>query len=1703
MARTRGGETSLAAYVVAADGPVPDALAVRAFLRELLPEPMVPAWIVPLPELPLTVNGKLDRRALPEPEAGVRETARTVPASELERTIAAIWCEVLGLDRVGVGESFFDLGGHSLRLVQVQARLRQALGRELSVVELFQYPTVAALARFLDDGRREEGRPAPLARTAPASLVAEGRSRDIAVIGMAGRFPGARDVQELWDNLRQGVDSLTFFSDEELLAAGIPPERLASPDYVKAGRVLEGIDLFDAGFFGFSPREAELLDPQQRLFLECAWQALESAGHSPRGCRGRVGVYAGARMSSYAFNIFSRPDILESLGDIAVQAAVDKDYLATRVSYELDLKGPSLTVQTACSTSLVAVHLASQSLGSGECDMALAGGVAVQTQQRTGYMYQPGSILSRDGRCRTFDAQASGTLSGDGVGVVVLKRLQDALRDGDTIHAVIKGSAINNDGALKVGYTAPSVEGQAQVIAAAQEAAGVSADSITYVEAHGTATPLGDPIEIAALTQAFRKGTDRTGFCAVGSVKTNLGHLDAAAGVTGLIKTALALRHRQIPPSLHFAAPNPKIDFAASPFYVNTKLAEWRSEEGPRRAGVSSFGMGGTNAHAVLEEAPAVEPSGPSRAWQLLQLSARTPEALEEATANLARFLAHNPGVSLPDVAHTLQVGRVAFEHRRMLVCRNVEEAVAGLEGGLPGRLLSRHTEPAHRPVAFLFPGQGAQHVDMLRGLYETEPVFRRELDACAERLLPRLGRDLRDLLHPAAERREEARCDLRRTRFAQPALFAVELALARLWISWGIRPWALIGHSVGEYVAACLAGVLSLDDALLLVAARGELMQGLPAGAMLSVDLAESELLPLLGPDLALAAVNGPSLCVASGPEETIDVLEARLAERDVPCRRLHTSHAFHSGMMDPVLAPFEETLRQVALKPPAIPYLSNLTGTWITAAEATDPAYWVRHLRETVRFGEGIAHLLAERSAVLLEVGPGRTLGSLARRQAEPGTGRTVVASARHPQDGEHDAAVLLEAVGRLWLAGLEIDWSAFRAGERRLRLPLPTYPFQRRRFWIDPARPGSAPSTASRSAAEWFYEPSWKAAASAVADAFVRSHNESHQVPWLRASLEEWLSGEEGAGVLRRLLTLDPAARVIVPAVRPEDRTALAVEAGSDSPVRREEALLPGHARPDLATPYQAPEGEVEKQLAGIWQELLGVERIGACDDFFELGGHSLLAIRLLSRIRQTLSAEVSLDAIFEAATIRELATLVAAAGSDDRKLRMPAILAVPRDGALPLSFSQQRLWFLDQLDPESWAYNIPLAVGVRGALDAAAMEKALREIVRRHEALRTTFWTVEGEPVQRIAPELSLRLPVVDLSGLPAPARNTESRVLVRREARQPFDLAAGPLLRSTLVELGREERLAFLTMHHIVGDAWSIGLLVRELGILYEAFSQGRPSPLPEARGPVRRLRLLATAVALRRGARGGAGLLEGAPGRLGSGAGPALRPAAAGGPDLRGGQPPVLSAGGAGRPHPRLLPGARGDALHDPAGGLPGAPLPHLRADRHLGRDSCRGPQSSADRGPDRVLRQYPGAADRPRRRSHPAGAAGPGAERGPGGLLPSGAAVRAAGRGAAAGAQPQSITPVPGDARPAERAGRDAPGPEHHPGIAAAGDGDGPVRPHDRGGRDARRRLRVPGAQHRPVRRHHGAAHGAALRGSRCGAWSKARNAGSRSCRC
>lgn len=915
---------------------------------------------------------------------------------------------------------------------------------------------------------------------------------EIAVIGMAGRFPGARDLSRFWQNLCDGLESISFFDEEDLAPSLLDRTSPEAPDYVKAAPILDDVESFAASFFGYTPKEAEIMDPQQRLLLECAWEALEVAGYNPLQYEDAMGVFVGARTNTYLFNLFSNPEALGSSGAFEVGLGNDLAFLSSRIAYKLNLKGPAYSVHTACSTGLVAIHLACQSLLIDECQIALAGSVAIDTPQNKGYVYQEGGILARDAHCRAFDTAASGTVFGSGLGIVVLKRLEDAWRDGDTIQAIIKGTATNNDGAAKASFTAPSVNGQMEVILEALAVAGIDPETISYLEAHGTGTPLGDPIEVRALTKAFRQYTAQKGFCALGSVKTNFGHLDTAAGIASFIKTVLALQYKKLPPTLHFQEPNPNLDLANTPFYINNTLSDWTTGGRVRRAGVSSFGIGGTNAHVILEEAPPrdrTDATDPSRSWQALMLSAKTESALEHATHNLAQYLKNEPAANLADVAYTLQVGRQSFKHRRFVLAQDKTQAIQALTAPGSPFVFTDTLRAAPNYIVFMFSGQGAQHVNMAAGLYAEEPLFRQIVDYCAEYLQPLLEVDLRFLLYPTQHPAQlhtdatQAQEKLHQTWLAQPILFVIQYALAQLWLSWEVQPQAMIGHSIGEYVAACLSGVFSVEDALTLIATRGRLMQQVPSGSMTAVSLSERQLKPRLDPSLSLAAINSPDQCIVSGQHEAVSALEQQLRDEKVMVRRLHTSHAFHSAMMEPILDEFEQAVSQVNLAKPDIPFISNVTGSWATAAAVTQASYWRQHLRQTVRLAAGFGELLQQEKAIFLDLGPGRTLSRLVRGHPKFSAEHISLAALRHAKDQLPDMAFLLQAVGKSWLAGLEVNWSQFYAREKRHRIPLPTYPFERQKFWIAPATAsterGSAPRQTRKNSdiTEWFYLPSWK--------------------------------------------------------------------------------------------------------------------------------------------------------------------------------------------------------------------------------------------------------------------------------------------------------------------------------------------------------------------------------------------------------------------------------------------------------------------------------------------------------------------------------------------------------------------------------------------------------------------------------------------------
>ncbi|HWI20961.1 MAG TPA: beta-ketoacyl synthase N-terminal-like domain-containing protein, partial [Vicinamibacterales bacterium] len=1033
-----------------------------------------------LKEIPVTADGAIDRERLPVVNrSGAGSDAYVAPGTPTEQAIAAIWQDVLEVGQVSLHGNFFQLGGHSLLLVQMHERLREEFDSPITLVELFKYPTVSSLAQFIDGGHdaastaAAQGREQANRRRARRSHV-EAADTDVAVIGMSLRFPGADDVDTFWKNLAAGVESITFFSDDEIKRSGIDARTADDPNYVKASSVLKDIAGFDPDFFGISQREAVLMDPQQRLFLECAWESLEDAGYDPLTYGGMIGIYAGASMNTYLLNqvmpnrdtLDSRDDLgvttLDSLGGFQLMIGSDKDYLPTQAAYRLNLRGPAVNVQTACSTTLVTIHLAVRSLLDGECDICLAGGASIKVPQQAGHLFQDGMIVSPDGHCRAFDAKAQGTIFGSGIGIVALKRAKDAIADGDHIYAIVKGTAINNDGATKVGYMSPSGDGQASVAAEALAVANVSPDAISYIEAHGTGTELGDPIEIAGLNQAFRSDAMRPHSVAIGSVKTNIGHMQIVSGAAGFIKTALALYHAKIPASLHFERPNPSIDFDSTPFYVNTTLTDWNVPEGATRlAGVNSLGIGGSNAHVILEEAPAVAEviNQRERTAQVLALSGKTEQALWDQVDRYIAFLGEQRDANVADVCFTANAGRHHFDYRIAVTGRSIAE--------LRDALIERqrqHREgsaavtpvPGAKPkVVFLFTGQGAQYAGMCRELYETQPAFRRVLERCQEILSSELEVPLLEVLY------DEQHAELiNQTAYTQPALFAVEYALAELWRSWGVRPDACLGHSVGEYVAACLAGVFSLEDGLKIVAARGRLMQQLPAnGAMVMVHADVRTIEPMIAAHhakLSVAAINSPSNTVLSGTRDALQAVVQALDAEQIKWQMLPNSHAFHSQLVEPMLDEFERLASAIAFSAPTLTVVSNRDGLPAGEAIAT-AAYWRQHAREAVHFMAGVTHLERQGPAVFIEIGPHPALLTLAR-ETWSGSGAKWLHSCRRNRS---DWDGLLASVAELHVLGGGIDWAGFDQDYRRRRLRLPTYPFQRRQCWM------SAPATRTKAA------------------------------------------------------------------------------------------------------------------------------------------------------------------------------------------------------------------------------------------------------------------------------------------------------------------------------------------------------------------------------------------------------------------------------------------------------------------------------------------------------------------------------------------------------------------------------------------------------------------------------------------------------------
>jgi amino acid adenylation domain-containing protein len=1040
-----GGEPSLVAYLQSAEENQ-DTNSIRHQLEELLPEFMVPTFFMWVDHFPITTNGKIDKSNLPLPEYVRPDSAPILrkPTTKIEKEIAKVWSELLQIPVIGIDDNFFEMGGTSLLAQRVSTKLRQQFNLEIPVTKIYQYPTVSGLFNYLETDSREID---PLNFSKPKQ---DRQSGDVAIIGMAGRFPGADSINELWEVLKEGKETISFFKPEEL-DPSIPESLRNDPLYVGARGILPSANTFDADFFGINPKLAEVMDPQQRLFLEISWEALEQTGHLPNHYNGSIGVYAGAGTNTYyKKNILPNNEILDQVGYLQAETVNEKDYIATRTAYHLNLKGPAVSIHSGCSTSLLAIAEAVDAIRNGHCDIALAGGSSVTAPIFSGHLYQEGSMLSSDGHCRSFDAYGKGTVFSDGAGVVLLKSLDSAIKDGDKIYGLIKGIGITNDGGNKGSFTAPSTEGQAVAIMKAIQDAQISADTISYVETHGTATPLGDPIEIEGLKMAFGK-QPKNGYCAIGSIKSNMGHLTAAAGVAGLIKTILAMNNKLIPPSLGFEKPNPAIDFENSPFFVNSKLRNW-NVDGLLRAGVSSFGVGGTNVHLVVEEYPIEQKfSSSSRPQQLLMWSAKSENSLKGYATKLGNYLTASAEVNIADVAFSLNKTRDSFSYRSFLLAKNNIEASKELLSDENTNIKKAVLKVAPSELVFLFPGQGAQFSQMGLNLYKNETVYKEAVDKCAEFLLEELKLDIREILYPEIVTPEtEAR--LKNTRYTQPALFITEYALSQLWLSWGIKPTAFCGHSIGEFVAAHLAGIFSLQEALHLIAVRGRLVSELPRGSMLSVRLSEEKLIELLPETLSIAAINSNVLCVVAGEDEKIKEFSKSLDALEVANKLLLTSHAFHSNMMEPILGTFEAEVNKIQLNKPNLPIVSTVTGTWLKDDEAINQKYWTNHLRNTVRFANAADTLLKLDDIIFLEVGPGQTLTTLTKQQ---GAGKIIPAfsSLPLPKNQEDEYNAILNILGELWLRGINPDWNSFFGQQKRQKVDLPSYVFDRKYCWIDP--------------------------------------------------------------------------------------------------------------------------------------------------------------------------------------------------------------------------------------------------------------------------------------------------------------------------------------------------------------------------------------------------------------------------------------------------------------------------------------------------------------------------------------------------------------------------------------------------------------------------------------------------------------------------
>ncbi len=1169
---------------------------------------------------------------------------------------------------------------------------------------------------------------------------------EVVVVGMAGRFPGAANVDQLWDNLRNGVESIRPFTVEELSAAGVESSAWTADGYVTAGAPLDDADCFDAAFFGYTKRDAEIMDPQHRIFLETAWAALEDAGYDPMSVPGMVGVFGGVGPNTYRQKVLeTRPDILRLAGRYPLLIGGEREYAITRVAFKFGLRGPAIGINTACSTSGVALHLAVQSVLSGECDMAIAGGGRIQVPLTAGYLYEEDGILSPDGHCRTFDAEAKGTVIGNGVALVVIKRMSDALRDGNTIRAVIKGTAVNNDGNDKIGYTAPSVSGQMAVIREALNVAEVDPSSIGYVEAHGTGTFIGDPIEMEALSRIFQGERDEP--CLIGSIKTNIGHLDAGAGTAGVIKAVLAMEHGEIPPSLNYERANPQIDFETGPFRVAHRLTPWPANGALRRAGVSTFGLGGTNAHIVLEQAPPLPASREVDRPQLLVLSAKTSDAADRAAAGLAKHLPNKTDLDLGDVSYTLIAGRSHFPQRRAVVVSPGETTPETFP--VRGIALDRR-------AVWMFPGSGAQYVAMGKKLYDREEIIRKWVDRITDLAGKRLQVDLLTEMFEAPI--------LERTSRALPALFAVEYGLAKLLQDFGLQPDVMIGHSLGEYTAACLAGVFSVEDATALVTLRGELFDSLPPGAMLSVPLAADQLESRLGEDLSIAVINRPDLCVVAGEAPAVERLASELAEEGVEARRLPIVMASHSHQVEPILGRLGDFLASIDMSPPTIPFVSNLTGSLVDQ-EVTTPEYWVKHLRNTVLFYDGLAAALAGGPKLTVEVGPGQTLTSMARQHPARSEDQVVVATLPHREDPTADDVFFLGAIGKLWTAGADVDLGRLHRGETRRRVPLPTYPFERTRYWLEPGRPAGDPILRVPSPV-----PTLVDNGSEMGPTIDRRSRIRDRLVDLVCDLSGLTTAE-----------LDPQATFL--------------ELGFDSLFMTQTSAAIG------------AEYGVRISFRQLIEEAPSIEALAAhLDDVLdpEVAAPPATKPVTLPTPQTTTLEDLAAQLAELQRQVAALAAALPATAIPDQEPEPVSSRSQPR-----LSYGQERLWRLQRLQPNQGGYVVARSHLLEGSLDVAGLRRAVEALVARHDQLRARFSPDDGRP--DFDPPGSIMLETIDLTSAVDPLS------LIAEASEEPMDTAAGPLFRGVLWRLGEDRHVLTVMAHHLVCDGWSLALIEREIG----------------------------------------------------------------------------------------------------------------------------------------------------------------------------------------------------------------------------------------------------------------------------------------------